>query len=244
LSDETGNHASEGVVHGDGVAEMIRFRAVLFDFGDTLFSRAAGARALIETAAALGAEVAEERAQALWRSILARAITPEEMALARDVSAEAHRREWTRLYSMADEIAPGMGAALYAREIEPSRWIAHPDARTVLAKLKRTGVAIGVVSDTGWDIRPVFALAGLHELVDAFVLSFEHGAVKPAPGLFAAACDALGVAPGESLMVGDNPITDGGAVRAGLTVLLLRPDAATRPGSLDPVLHLVLAGDP
>lgn len=222
---------------------MSRFRAALFDFGDTLFARAAGARALIETAAALGAEVDEERALALWQRILARAISPEEMALARDLSAEAHRREWTRLYSMADEIAPGMGPALYAREIEPSRWAPHPDARAVLERLRRAGVAIGVVSDTGWDIRPVFARAGLEALVDVFVLSFEHGAVKPTPALFTAACDALGVAPGETLMIGDNPITDGGAVRAGLTVLLLPPDAATRPRALDQVLPLVLGAD-
>jgi HAD superfamily hydrolase (TIGR01509 family) len=219
---------------------MTRFRAVLFDFGDTLFARAGGARAVVETAAALGAEVDEARAASLWRRILTRAVSAEEMALARDRSAEAHRREWTRLYAMAEEIAPGMAAALYAREIDASRWTPHPDARSVLERLRRAGVRIGVVSDTGWDIRPVFALAGFDRLVDAFVLSFEHGVVKPAPALFTAACAALAIAPAETLMVGDNAVTDGGAVRAGLTVLLLPPEAATRPRALDPVLHLVL----
>lgn len=221
------------------MARASGFRAVLFDFGDTLFTRAAGARAIVETAAELGARVEPERAAVLWCEILARAVTPEEMALARDLSPEAHRREWTRLYSLADEIAPGMGAALYARETDPARWAPHPDARRILLELRQDGLAIGVVSDTGWDIRPVFTLAGLGELIDAFVLSFEHSAVKPAPELFLSACAALRVAPSEALMVGDNPVTDGGAVRAGLPVLLLPAKSITRPGGLDPVLHLV-----
>lgn len=217
-----------------------RLRAVLFDFGDTLFRRAAGARAIVEEAAKLGVDVAPEPAERLWREILARAIAPEEMALARDLSAAAHRREWTRLYSMADELAPGMGAALYARETDPGRWAAHPDARWVLEELRAAGVAIGVVSDTGWDIRPVFDRAGMRHLIDAFVLSFEHGAVKPAPELFLAACTTLGVAPAEALMVGDNPLTDGGAVRGGLPVLLLPAEAILQRGGLEPVIRLVL----
>jgi HAD superfamily hydrolase (TIGR01509 family) len=218
-----------------------RLRAVLFDFGDTLFSRAAGPRAVVDVAAGLGVAVSDERATALWKHILDRAVSPEEMALARDLSPEAHRREWTRLYSLADDLAPGMGERLYGREIDPGGWKAHPDAARTLDRLRRAGCRIGVVSDTGWDIRPVFGRAGLLDLVDAFVLSFEHGAVKPAPALFLAACSELSVAPEETLMVGDNPTTDGGAARAGLTALILPGDAAIRPGSLDPVLHLVLA---
>jgi HAD superfamily hydrolase (TIGR01509 family) len=218
-----------------------RFRAVLFDFGDTLFTRAAGARAVVEVAAGLGVVVPDERASALWKDILARAVSPEEMALARDLSAAAHRREWTRLYSLADEIAPGMGSALYAREIDPGGWMAHPDARATIDRLRRAGCKIGVVSDTGWDIRPVFARAGLLDCIDTFVLSFERGAVKPEPALFLTACSDLRVPPEETLMVGDNPTTDGGAARAGLTALILPTDAATRAGYLDPVLHLALA---
>jgi HAD superfamily hydrolase (TIGR01509 family) len=226
---------------GDDGKARIRFRAVLFDFGDTLFTRGAGARALVEAAAGLGVAVSDERATELWRHILARAVSPEEMALARDLSSAAHRREWTRLYSLADEIAPGLGTALYGREIDPRGWKAHPDARHTIERLRRAGCKVGVVSDTGWDIRPVFALAGLLDLVDVFVLSFEHGAVKPAPALFLSACSELGVSPAETLMIGDNPTTDGGAARAGLTALILPTDAATDAGYLDPVLHLVLA---
>ena len=45
----------------------------------------------------------------------------------------------------------------------------------------------------------------------------EHGAGKPDPGIFLAACQRLGVAPGHTLHVGDDPELDvAGAARAGL----------------------------
>ncbi len=41
-----------------------------------------------------------------------------------------------------------------------------------------------LASDTGWDVRPVFAAHGLDELVDAFELSYEHGVCKPDARIF------------------------------------------------------------
>ena len=57
--------------------------------------------------------------------------------------------------------------------------------------------------------------------VDAFVLSYEVGAVKPSEAIFQAACVALGVDPRDVLMIGDDPVADAGAVRAGIRTLLL-----------------------
>ncbi|WP_348771702.1 HAD-IA family hydrolase [Streptomyces sp. S816] len=37
----------------------------------------------------------------------------------------------------------------------------------------------------------------------AYFLSFEHGVKKPDPWIFQMACDKLGVAPDDALMVGD-----------------------------------------
>ena len=115
-----------------------------------------------------------------------------------------------------------------------------------MAALTTSGAAlsvpVGVVSDTGWDIRPVFVHHGLDRFVDAFVLSCEHGDVKPAPGLFLAACAALGVAPEHTLMVGDNPLSDGGAVDAGMSTLLLPVAEPGRRRGLDAVLRLVGLG--
>ena len=61
----------------------------------------------------------------------------------------------------------------------------------------------------------------MHTFVDAFTLSYECGAVKPQPEFFAAACAALGVAPAETVMVGDDPTTDGRAHEAGIAAVVL-----------------------
>jgi putative hydrolase of the HAD superfamily len=220
---------------------VTRFGAVLLDFGDTLFERAGGARLVVETAATLGVPVTLERAGQLWDEIQAAARTPDEIARGRDLSAACHRREWTRLYATADVLAPGMGRALYEREIDPASWSPFADTLDALARLAGGGLRLAVVSDTGWDIRAVFEAHGCRTLIDAFVLSFERGAAKPAARLFAEACAEIGIEPERALMVGDNPLTDGGAVAAGVTTLILPPARPGRPRGLERVLQLAAA---
>lgn len=202
---------------------MSGLRAALLDFGDTLFHRGGGYRLVVTAAADLGVEVDDEMARRLWDEIQARARTPEEIAKGRDLSEEAHRRCWTALYSAADVVAPGMGERLYAAERDPARWTPYVDTVPVLRELAGRGVPVGVVSDTGWDIRPVFERTGVTECVGTFVLSCERGVAKPAAVLFLEACDTLRVEPDQTLMVGDNPLTDGGAARCGLPTLILPP---------------------
>jgi putative hydrolase of the HAD superfamily len=95
------------------------------------------------------------------------------------------------------------------------------------------------VSDTGWDVQQVFAEYDFDRYVRTYVMSFQHGATKPAPQLFHRACDDLGVAPRETLMVGDNYLTDGGAAAAGLTALVLPPVPTGSPRGLDVVLRIL-----
>src|SRR4051812_896756 len=213
--------------------------AVLFDFGETLFSRGDGADAIVNEARRLGADIDRERASALWNEIQERGRAPEEMAKGRDLSPEAHRECWTALYSIADVVTAGIGEALYEREIAPTGWSPVPDAEPTLRALREMGVGIGVVSDAGWDIRPVFAHHGFLELIDEFVISNEHGRVKPDPELFGIACEALGAEPHRTLMVGDNPLSDGGAVGAGLPVLLLPLADLSQPRGLGAVVRIV-----
>ncbi len=75
-------------------------------------------------------------------------------------------------------------------------------------------------------------------LLDTVVMSFEYGVCKPAVTVFLTACDQLRTRPERTLMVGDNPLTDSGAVAAGMHVLLLPPPAPTGPRGLDPILSL------
>ncbi|MFC8257732.1 HAD family hydrolase [Streptomyces sp. NPDC057291] len=91
----------------------------------------------------------------------------------------------------------------------------------------------------GWALRKTFAHRGLDGYFAAWVHSYEHHTEKPDPLLFHHACRELDVDPAETLMVGDHPAKDGGAVGAGLRSCVLPAGAA--PGShrgLDAVLRL------
>jgi HAD superfamily hydrolase (TIGR01493 family) len=218
------------------------FRAVLFDAGDTLIRLSDNGEHLLERAAAsLGfAGLDADEATKVWQEVLRRASTPEELAKGRDLSAQRHRDVWTQLYLSAgcDRLASGLSDALYAMTIDPQTWEAFPDTLSTLRVLHEHGLRLGVVSDTGFNMRPVFDALGLTEYFDAVVLSFEHGVCKPDPSLFRSACDDLGVPPDETLMVGDNPFTDAGAVSAGLSVLLLPRPPRSGPRGLRHVLSL------
>jgi putative hydrolase of the HAD superfamily len=214
-------------------------RAVLFDLGHTLLYRRGEFEAVVEEAAALGTVVDATTAECLWDSIQREARTPAAMAKGRDLSEAAHRREWLALYEVAEEVAVGLAARLYERERDPVTWLLYPDVVPVLDALAARGVPLGIVSDTGWDYSEVLRRAGLRERFGSVVMSFEHGLVKPDPRLFTTACAELGVSPAETLMVGDNHVPDGGAVAAGLTVLLLPPVPAGADRGLHHVLGLV-----
>ncbi|TWV49305.1 HAD-IA family hydrolase [Streptomyces misionensis] len=226
--------------------------AVLFDFSGTLFrieSAESWLRAALdETGTALpDAELREtaaalEAAGALPGGAPPESV-PEELAgvwARRDESARLHRAAFTGLSRRVPLPAPGLYDALYERHMSPDAWSPYPDARRVLRALRERGVGVGVVSNIGWDLRPVFRAHGVDGYVDAYALSYEHGVQKPDPRLFSAACRALGADPGRTLMVGDSREADGGAVALGCRVRFVEHlPVAHRPDALLPVLDLV-----
>ncbi|WP_431954893.1 HAD family hydrolase [Actinacidiphila sp. bgisy167] len=157
----------------------------------------------------------------------------------RDLSAEHHRAAYTALAREAELPWEEAYAALYDRHMEPAAWSPYPDTREVLEELRRRGVPVAVVSNIGWDLRPVFRAHGLEALVDVFVLSFEHGVQKPDPRLFRVACEGLGLQPERVAMVGDDRRADGGAAVLGCALHLVdHLPVEQRPSGLLPVLGL------
>lgn len=207
--------------------------------GDTLLGRGDGPAILREEARALGSDVDAAAAARVWNEIQTKARTAEEIAKGRDLSERAHRECWTALYSAADVIAAGLGTVLYEREISADAWHPFPDTLPVVEALKAASVPMVVVSDTGWDIRPVLDRHGLLPYFAGLVLSYEHGVAKPAPQLFTAACALLGVRAEDALMVGDNALTDGGAIESGIRVYLLPQVRDAGPRGLEAALRLV-----
>ncbi|MEU9987592.1 HAD-IA family hydrolase [Streptomyces sp. NPDC048045] len=226
--------------------------AVLFDFSGTLFrieSTESWLRAVLARTpftldepelAAIARELEEAGALAGGADP---AEVPEDLAglwAVRDESAELHRAAYTGLSRRVPLPDPGLHDALYDRHMSPAAWSPYPDAAEVLHTLRERGIGVGVVSNIGWDLRPVFREHGLDGYVDAYVLSYEHGVQKPDPRLFSVACAALGADPRTVLMVGDNRAADGGAAALGCRVHFVdhRP-VAERPDALLPVLDLV-----
>ncbi|MDQ6696678.1 MAG: HAD family hydrolase [Actinomycetota bacterium] len=201
------------------------FDAVLFDFGGTLFGHTTGPQLVVEAARTIDVDLAPEVAVSLWADIDAAAMDPEEVALGRDLDASVWQTRWAVLYGLADRAAAGLGAAIDATMNDPWAWLPHADAVPVLETLQAADVAIGLVSNTGWDVRAPFAVRGIERFLGNVVLSYEVGLVKPDPAIFLLACEAAGSIPSRTLFVGDNPWTDGGAIAAGLGVLLVPPAA-------------------
>ena len=213
---------------------------MLFDWGDTLFSPPDAGKVIGAAAAERGVNIDPEKARTLWNELWEAGKRPDELAKGRDLSAAAHREIWTALFERANTAVPGVASTLYERVMDPRAWIPYPDTAPTLRALRARGMRIGIVSNVPQDLRPIFAAHGLADLVDAFTHSFEVGTEKPDPAIFLRACEALGTKPSETLMVGDHPVADAGALKAGLRFYLLPPDgAAEQPRGLDRVVELV-----
>ncbi|MCQ8828626.1 HAD family hydrolase [Streptomyces malaysiensis] len=227
-------------------------KGALFDFSGTLFrieSTESWLRTVLERSRTVLPEEefvryarALEDAGALPGGAAPLAVPPplEEVWGVRDRSAESHRAAYTGLAREVPLPRPGLYDALYDRHMEPAAWRPYPDAAEVLGELRRRGVRIAVVSNIGWDLRPVFRAHGLDRLVDTYALSYEHGVQKPDPGLFQAACDALEVDPGDAVMVGDDQRADAGAAALGCRVHLVEHlPVDRRPDALRAILGLL-----
>ena len=128
-----------------------------------------------------------------------------------DCDAEFHRQTYYRVFAAA-RIRPDLADALYELESDPDCNPFANDVGKTLRALNDRGLKIAVVSDIHFDLRPTFDKSDLLRLVEAFVLSFEHGVQKPNPSIFRIALDELDVEPQEALMVGDRPANDGAAL--------------------------------
>ncbi len=152
-----------------------------------------------------------------------------------DLDARTHRRAFQEVLTQESPCPPAVASALY--DSMPSRWVSADGALTLLRGLKDRGVPTALVSNIALDVRPRLVELGMLPLLDAVVLSFEVGLVKPDRRIFELAATAIGVRPEQCVMVGDSAITDGGATSAGMCTVLVplvddRPDLSVATGLL------------
>jgi len=137
---------------------------------------------------------------------------------------QVYERAWRR----AGVDAPR--AVLYrVLDREQQVWDAHvrplPDALPTLAGLRERGLRTAIASNAPFPpemMRRQMRRLGFLDAVDAVVLSAEVGRRKPAPELYRAGLQAVGVGPDEALYVGDRLSEDyEGPRRLGMRALLL-----------------------
>jgi putative hydrolase of the HAD superfamily len=223
-------------------------RAVLFDFGGTLYDYRCFARAEAESLAALarwaGVEAAPDalaRAQREAMKAVFAGYRERDYYLHKDLFEDALRATLSGLGARAD-------AALLARYRE-LQWQGHArdfalreGVRETLAELRARGLHLGIVSNIDDDqLDHLLAIAGVREDFDSVLSSERAGACKPAPAIFAEALRRAGCAPHEAVFVGDSLFHDvGGANRVGLrSVLIWHRDDREPPGDGPTPAHVI-----
>jgi putative hydrolase of the HAD superfamily len=126
-------------------------------------------------------------------------------------------------------------------------WMLFPETLHTLKQLKSLGLKLGVISNFDSRIYSVLDALGIRDFFDVITVSSEVGCAKPDQGIFDAAVGALGIPASAVLLVGDSPHDDvEPAIRAGLSAVLVdrnnRHPAKThlrRITSLTEVIHEV-----
>ena len=221
-------------------APVPAIEAVLFDFSNTLFHMIGADEWLRRIAADTGRTLDESDIPAVLHRLEEASRDPEVVAAqeGRDLDTDRHRLAMRTWFAHEPFLAADPDAA-YARIVAGDSWVPYPDTAPVLTALDTAGIGVGVVSDIAWDIREHAVRAGVDHLVGTWAISGEVGVEKPDPELFRRACADLGVDPRATLMVGDNPVRDGGAAAVGARTLVLAGEHRTGERGLFDVLALL-----
>jgi HAD superfamily hydrolase (TIGR01549 family) len=206
-------------------------RVVLLDWGGTLCQAGAFTDLVDAAAARLNRAV---DAQAILDALLAQERDKPLRNPMRDTSVEAGRAanmEELRGVGIDDDLA----GAICDREAEADFYTPYPDTRALLEAIGDLRTV--VISNCCVDIRENFAHHGLDQLIDDYVLSCEHGIVKPDRRLFELALGEID--PADALMVGDSS-ADAGAIQLGIeTILLPAARGVDHPRGFDTVLRAI-----
>lgn len=219
-------------------------RAVLFDFGGTLYdydTLVPGDRESLHHLARLcGIDTDEATVHAAYRKSIKQAF--------RTYLKQPffhHRDMFRDAVTGAMRELGGEAAAEHLEEYRRKQWELHrrdfrlrEGVHETLTELRRRGLALGIVSNIDDDqLQHLGELAGLTRYFDWLLSSEEAGSCKPDGKIFQEALKRAGCIADEAFFVGDSlPQDIEGANRAGLRSVLLwhRPGAERPAGSAVP----------
>ncbi|WP_371551451.1 HAD family hydrolase [Streptomyces sp. NBC_00554] len=204
-------------------------KGVIFDFAGTLFRHDRESEWLEGLPASTDTWDSEKRENFRSRFATPARLSkdlPTEARVAwekRDLHPEFHKTAYLSLLQAAGACEPGVPELLYQRLIDPLYWKPYQDTLLVLRKLNDMDIPVVVASNIAWDIRTVFDLHSMTHLISSVLMSYVEGTVKPDPQMFLSACERMAIAPQDTLMVGDDEQSDGGAAALGIHVKIVSP---------------------
>jgi len=223
-------------------------RAVLFDFGGTLYDYAtlepAERESLVALARWSGVDAAPDVVLRAHRNAMRRVFReylPRRFYLHRDLFRDA-------VVGMLEELGVRPEAAQLQRYRE-TQWERHgrdfvlrDGVVDTLRALRARGVHVGMVSNIDDDqLAHLLAVAQIEAYFDAIVSSERARSCKPDPTIFEQAIRSAGCDPEEALFVGDTILQDiAGANRAGMRSILLWHRDDRQPPDTDPRPHHVI----
>lgn len=162
-----------------------------------------------------------ERRAVSWSTRIERAAEAAELE-GWSPSWEERVERWSRRIGVS--LDPGQLSERFVATVPLDRLHVAPGADEALARLRRKGVKLAIVSNVTHEppraIRAILAQHRLDRRFDAIVLSTDVGRAKPRREPFRRALDALGAAPGRTVHIGDAAVDFLGARGVGIRPLL------------------------
>lgn len=197
---------------------------MIFDLDDTLIDHTSAARtASVEWGRGHGLVGSDDEIARTWSAIAAPHYRRYQL---RETTFEGQKRARVReflphLDLAVDDAADGAFRG-YA-DVYRANWTCFADAVPALRRVREAGLIAAVLTNgDGTHQRLKLERVGLVDEVDRVFTSDEFPLGKPDPAPFLGTCSALGIEPGEALMVGDSLGADvEGALGAGLRAVLL-----------------------
>ena len=198
----------------------MKFRAVLFDAAETLFTtRGSVGEIYGRVARKYGSTASPEVIQeAFLRHFKGSG----------PLSIEDQKRWWKDVvHRVFNEVGMVQNfdqffAEVYEKFRDAQGWVLFPETLEVLEELKSRHFKLGVISNFDSRIYSVMDSLGIRSFFDAITLSSETGYCKPDHEIFDAAVAAIGLPASEILFVGDSLEDDVEAgLRAGLRAVLI-----------------------
>ncbi|MEO8937153.1 MAG: HAD-IA family hydrolase, partial [Burkholderiaceae bacterium] len=208
------------------MTKLTTYRAALIDLDGTLVDTVS------EIAAAANAMLADAGLPPISEHTASESVGEGSGALVASLVGPTGLDRWLPVYMAHYRRSNGTAATVY------------PQVREGLAAMREAGLAVACVTNKPRElVGPLFEKLGIADLFDCIVGGGDTDMKKPHPAPLLFACKAMGVAPGECVMIGDSKNDALAAAAAGATSLTVPYGYPGFGGAADDAAALLERGD-